>query len=311
MSDRREVQTKPLIILRNAEDYPKWKSHITSKLQQQNCEWAITERATPNLESVKANLIEDGFAREDLRPSTLVSALRDEKKDYLSGLGKAISTIQDHVADSLHPLLEGKTAPEKWSILEGRFQHISPMSISSVFTDGCMRKSEEFENIVNYTSSYQATYDKVASLVKEGSRISMQTIELLLQANMVRNLGPEYSGLVSSIQSEWKEETADLADTILKIVRYKEILRESNPKVLLTSQRAPKGSCTNPECVARNSTSHYPDRCWVKYPELRAKYSLRQMRPRGCNRNLKKTATQTEPEGRASQAADAPPELDS
>lgn len=81
MSDRREVQTKPLIILRNAEDYPKWKSHITSKLQQQNCEWAITERATPNLESVKANLIEDGFAREDLRPSTLVSALRDEKKD--------------------------------------------------------------------------------------------------------------------------------------------------------------------------------------------------------------------------------------
>ena len=62
MSDVREAQTKPLIILKNAEDYPNWKSHITSKLQQQNCEWAITERATPNLESVKANLILDGFA---------------------------------------------------------------------------------------------------------------------------------------------------------------------------------------------------------------------------------------------------------
>ena len=129
---------------------------------------------------------------------------------------------------------------------------------------------------------------------------------------MVRNLGPEYSGLVSSIQSEWKEETTNLADTILRIVRYEEILKEANPKVLLTSQRAPKGSCTTPECIARNATSHYPDRYWVKHPELRAKYSLRQMRPRGSNRNLKKTATQTvEQDGRAGQAADAPPELDS
>lgn len=53
----------------------------------------------------------------DLRPSTLVSALRDEKKDHLSGLGKAISTIKDHIVDSL-----GKTAPEMWAILEDRFQ---------------------------------------------------------------------------------------------------------------------------------------------------------------------------------------------
>lgn len=201
MSDIREAQTKPLIILKNAEDYPNWKSHITSKLQQQNCEWAITERATPNLESIKANLILDGFAPVDLRPSTLVSALRDEKKDHLSGLGKAVSTVKDHVADSLHPLLLGKTAPEMWSILGNRFQHISPMSISTVFTDGCMKKLSEFQNAVSYTSSYKATYDKVASLVKEGSRIHMDSVELLLQANMVRNLGPEYSGLVSSILS--------------------------------------------------------------------------------------------------------------
>ena len=75
------------------------------------------------------------------------------------------------------------------------------MSISTVFTDGCMKKLSEFQNAVSYTSSYQATYDKVASLVKEGSRIHMDSVELLLQANMVRNLGPEYSGLVSSILS--------------------------------------------------------------------------------------------------------------
>lgn len=127
---------------------------------------------------------------------------------------------------------------------------------------------------------------------------------------MVRNLGPEYSGLVSSIQSKWKEETTNLPDTILRIVRYEEILKESNPKVLLTSQHSPRGSCTTPECVARNATTHYPDHCWVKHPELRAKYSLRQMRPRGSNRNLKTSAAEQSSQA-AGQAADAPPELES
>lgn len=81
----------------------------------------------PNLASVKANLILDGFAQADLRPSTHASAMRDEKKDHLSGLGKASSAIKDHVNSSLHPLLQGKGPPEMWAILENRFQHISPM----------------------------------------------------------------------------------------------------------------------------------------------------------------------------------------
>ena len=76
------------------------------------------------------------------------------------------------------------------------------MSILNVFTNGCMKKLAEFKNIVDYTSSYQATYDKVASLVRERSRINIKIIELLLQANMVCNLGLEYSGLVSSIWSK-------------------------------------------------------------------------------------------------------------
>lgn len=37
----------------------------------------------------------------------------------------------------------------------------------------------------------------------------------------------------------------------------------------------------------RGLTTHYSDRCWVKNPELRAKYALRQMKPRGSNRNLR------------------------
>lgn len=94
MSDRREAQEKPLIILQNAEDYPTWKSYTISRLQQQSCDWAITGRPQPNLDSMRETIIQDGFAQADLRPSTLVSALRDEKKDYLTGLTKNPGTCQ-------------------------------------------------------------------------------------------------------------------------------------------------------------------------------------------------------------------------
>lgn len=89
----------------------------------------------PKLESVKANLILDSFALADLRPSTLVSALRDEKKDHLSGLGKAASTIKDHINTSLHPILQEKTLPEMWTIIEDHFKYISPVA---ALTDGCV-----------------------------------------------------------------------------------------------------------------------------------------------------------------------------
>ena len=124
-----------------------------------------------------------------------------------------------------------------------------------------MKKLVEFENIIDYTSSYQVIYDKVASLVKEDSCINIETIELLLQANIIRNLGPKYSGLVLSIQSKWKKENTNLADAILQIVYYKDIFKKSNPKVLLTSQRITRGGYITPECIARNTTSHYLDEC--------------------------------------------------
>lgn len=72
MSDKRNTQTKPLaVILNDAKDYPFWKSLIISKLLKQNCKWAITKRPTPNLESVKANLIFGDFAQADLRPMSM------------------------------------------------------------------------------------------------------------------------------------------------------------------------------------------------------------------------------------------------
>lgn len=90
MSNEQNTQTKPLAVpLSDAKDCASKKSYIISKLQQQNCKWVIIERPTPNLESVKANL--------DLRPSTLLSALRYEKEDHLDDSGKSSGTIKDQI----------------------------------------------------------------------------------------------------------------------------------------------------------------------------------------------------------------------
>lgn len=104
-----------------------------------------------------------------------------------------------------------------------------------MFIDEYMKKLGKFENIINYISSYQKTYNKMTSLVKKGLYINMQIIELLLQTNIVHNLGFEYLRLVFLIQNKQKKEITNFANTILKIVCYKKILKESNLKILLTS----------------------------------------------------------------------------
>lgn len=72
--------------------------------------------------------------------------------------------------------------------------------------------------MVDYTRNYQLTLEKLVSLLSEGSHIHMKTAEIILQANMLRNLGSEFSVLVSAIQPEWKEENTNLADTIFRVI---------------------------------------------------------------------------------------------
>lgn len=112
MSDKREVQNKALI-LTTAEDYPRWKSHTLNKLAQSNCSWALDGGDPPTLESVKGKLIGLGFTQDQLRPSTLVSALLSQgEKKHETAMAKSKSIIHELVADAHHPILEGKTAQE-------------------------------------------------------------------------------------------------------------------------------------------------------------------------------------------------------
>lgn len=94
----------------------------------------------------------------------------------------------------------------------------------------------EFKNVMEYTSSYQTMYDEVSSFVKESSRMHMETAKMI---NMIRNLGHPYAALVSAIQTEWKEGTTNLADTILRVIRCEEILKENNQDIRASDAQSP------------------------------------------------------------------------
>ncbi len=207
MSDRCDTQDKSLIILRNGKDYPTWKSYAISRLQQLSCNWAMNGWPKPNLESVRATFIEDGFAPADLRPSTLVSALRDEKKDHFIALTKSAGLIKELVDKSLHPPLNNKTVAEMWTLLKGRFQHISPISVTYIFADALNTNFSDCKNVIKYTSRYQIAFDKIISLLNEDSWMFKKTIEMTLQGSPLRHLGKDYSALVSVIETTQKDPT--------------------------------------------------------------------------------------------------------
>lgn len=85
-----------------------------------------------------------------------------------------------------------------------------------------------------------------------------KTIEMTLQGSLFRHLGKDYSALVSDIETTWKEETTDLQDIILRVIRHAEINKGnnqdmaaniSNPLAVNTQrerERVPRGTCTTP-----------------------------------------------------------------
>ncbi|MCJ1348960.1 hypothetical protein MMC31_007193, partial [Peltigera leucophlebia] len=77
-----------------------------------------------------------------------------------------------------------------------------------------------------YTSSYQAAFDKVASLLADSSLYTRNSTEAYFQATMLMNIGSEYSALVSAILKGWKTaETTNLPETILQITRHFEFMK--------------------------------------------------------------------------------------
>ena len=190
-----------------------------------------------------------------------------------------------------------------WTLLEDRFQHISPMSVTCTLAEALNTKLSDCKDVVEYTSRYQIAFDKIFSLLNDDLWMSKKTVEMTLQDSFLRHLGKDYSALVSAIETIWTDKTTDLQDTILQVIRHAKINNENNQEVAVNAssstnalavniqqERAPRGTWTTQECIDRGSTAHIMERCWVPHPELRPKYLLRSKRTRGSNRNLKKAA---------------------
>lgn len=189
------------------------------------------------------------------------------------------------------------------------------MSISPIIYEAILRKLSEFKNVEKYTSSYQATFDKVANLLVETSLYTRSSTESYFQVTILMNIGSEYFTLVSAIQKEWKDAaTTNLTKTILQIIRHFSFRKESNQDnvfcVIIASgssglQHVPKRSYTNPECMQKRLTMHYTDQCWIKNPELQVKYQLNKMKTRGSQRNLKTTTLVEAPSNNATPKLEA------
>lgn len=88
---------------------------------------------------------------------------------------------------------------------------------------------------------------------------------MTLEGSLLCHLERDYAAFVSAIETNWKDKTTDLADTILRVIRHAEINKGNNKdnadvKVLAANiHRAPKGICTTKECVKREVTTHYTD----------------------------------------------------
>lgn len=88
-------------------------------------------------------------------------------------------------------------------------------------------KLSDYKDIDKYTSVYQAAYDQICGFITEDSDLSTKGAGMLLQAAMLLRMGNEYAGIVSTIESEWKNGTTDLESTILRLVKYKAIWKRN------------------------------------------------------------------------------------
>lgn len=95
-------------------------------------------------------------------------------------MAKSKSIIHGFDADGHHSIFGKKTALEKWNALKIGFQRISPMSVSDILYNASAKKMADLNNIVKYTCSYQAAFDKIISLLKKDSNQIIKSAEMLL-----------------------------------------------------------------------------------------------------------------------------------
>ena len=108
------------------------------------------------------------------------------------------------------------------------------MSTFQLIYEATTKRLSDFKNIHEYTSHYQAAFDKVVSLLIETFSYTQQSTEMYFQAKILINIRTEYLALASVIQKNWKDEIINQAKTVLQIINNFEFMEESdNAKIVL------------------------------------------------------------------------------
>ena len=138
-----------------------------------------------------------------------------------------------------------------------------------------------FSNPSEYCNAYETALDQVSGMLQPNSVMNRQSVEALLQGSLLANVTEPYSPLIAQLQRSWTSTNTNLSEVCLSIKRY--VLSSTEAKALYTAsinatgrnapykKQAPEGSCDFEECVARNKTFHYKDKCFRKNPSLRPK----------------------------------------
>lgn len=83
-----------------------------SELRQQGCEWTITGKERPTIESIRESLTGKGFTAAQLTPNILINTMVHSEEKYDKAMSKASGIIAKLVADQHQPIIEGKTPQE-------------------------------------------------------------------------------------------------------------------------------------------------------------------------------------------------------
>ena len=148
------------------------------------------------------------------------------------------------------------------------------MSITDVILRVSAKRMRDFETVGQYCAEYDGAFNQIKGMLVDGAKVNIASIEFVLQGMLLGNTTDKYDPLIAQLRRDWTHDTTSLSETTKTLVAYAG--NNTDVKALHTSTstssnrgRAPIGSCTVPECVARNRTRHWPNECFQKFPHLK------------------------------------------
>lgn len=97
--------------------------------------------------------------------------MRDKEKYDLT-INKAVGIFSKLVFNQHQPIIEGKTPEEVWSTSQQK------LSTSCLIHNATRNKLVDFKDIHEYTSSYQAVFDKVVGFLIDNSHYTHKSTEM-------------------------------------------------------------------------------------------------------------------------------------